>query len=150
MQLKLHLRASLGLAAALAFGPQISLGVEKYAIAADAKLVLVAELRNVRKIPTTDGWRIEGRVVIREALDGAAPRGQKLEYRFLCSCCPRSPSPDLKAMTSRPGLWFLIPANRSVWTSAGSCTDPGWRPIEERGAFETFLKERKAMTNGPH
>jgi hypothetical protein len=143
MQLKLHSPRTLGLVAALALSPQALRGVEKYAIAADARLVAVANLSRVKKIPIAEGWRIEGWLVTDEILYGAAQRFQKLEYRFSCTCCPALPSPDLKPMTSRSGLWFLIPAGGRSWTSAGSCSDPGWRPIEERTVFEGFLKKRK-------
>ncbi|MBI5083758.1 MAG: hypothetical protein HZB13_04065 [Acidobacteria bacterium] len=116
-------------------------GAEKYSIAAEAKVVVVGKLGHVKETAVVAGWRIEGTIAATKVIFGVAGDGRKMSYEFLCSCCPKAKAPSVKMMTRQEGLWFLIPKGRG-WTSAGSCTDPGWRPLEERAAFEEFYRKR--------
>lgn len=129
--------------APLFFGIQLAHAVEKYAIASDAKIIIVGKLAHVKKTSIAGGWRIEGAIIPSEVLSGTIETNQRLAYDFLCSCCPKAPSPDLDMMTKGQGLWFMIPRDGKRWTSAGSCSDPGWRPSSERSAFEAFITRHK-------
>jgi hypothetical protein len=117
--------------------------VEKYAIAADAKCVVVGRLVNAQQTPIAGGWDITGQVFVEDVLFGKVERGSRIPYRFRCSCCVKSPAPDLDSTVKNTGIWFLLPAPQSTWTSAGSCSDPGWRPVQERRSFSEFLKHRQ-------
>lgn len=117
---------------------------EKYAIAAKAKLIVVGRLVNVTRIPWFDGWHIEGDLLVDEVMFGGARKaGSKLGYSFTCSCCTAWPPPNVDATVKNAGIWFLIPADQSSWNSAGSCSDPGWRPFEAKAAFAAFLRDRQ-------
>jgi hypothetical protein len=140
MQLRLSVIACL---AAYLFSVKPSAATEKYEIASTAKRIIVGRLVNAQQIPFERGWDIKGNVIVQEVLFGDVEVGRKIPYRFRCSCCVKSPAPNLGATVMRVGVWFLLPADSNMWTSAGSCSDPGWRPIEERQAFADFLKKRK-------
>ena len=118
-------------------------GTEKYAIAAGASAVIVGELSDVKKRPSLDGWRLSGKIRIIASLHAKDSLPRTLSFSFVCSCCRLWPAPDTSFLTGTPGLWFLIPNQDGTWTSAGSCSDPGWRPIQDREKFEQFFKERK-------
>ena len=118
-------------------------GTEKYAIAADASAVIVGELGDVKKRPSLNGWRLSGKIKIIASLHAKNSLPSTVTFSFVCSCCRLWPPPDTSFLTGTPGLWFLIPNDDGTWTSAGSCSDPGWRPIQDRVKFEKFFNERK-------
>jgi hypothetical protein len=116
---------------------------EKLTIAAEAKMVVVGRLLDATRIPWFDGWHIKGDLLVEEVLFGSGEKaGSKLAYSFRCSCCAMWPPPDVSATLKKPGVWFLAPRDGTGFTSAGSCSDPGWRPIETRGAFGALLRGR--------
>ncbi len=119
--------------------------VEKYWMARNAQLVVVGRLINATERQQGSGWLIQGSIVVTEVLFGPGEPGQKVTYRFLCSCCPK---PDLNTIQLQEGLWFLNEAGAGNWTTAGSCEQPGYRPIRERDDIRQFLKSRPSGKTG--
>ena len=140
MQLSVPLR--LLFAAALLIGGD-AVATEKYAIASDAKCVVVGRLVNAQQTRTPGGWDIAGEVLVQEVLFGEVERGSRMHYHFRCSCCIRSGAPYLDSTLRIVGVWFLLPEPQNRWTSAGSCSDPGWRPMGDRQSFVDFFKKRQ-------
>jgi len=118
-------------------------GAEKYSIASDASAVIVGELSNVKRWPSLRGWRLTGTITVNSEIYVKNSLPRTLAFNFVCSCCPLWPPPETSFLTAGPGLWFLIPSPDGGWTSAGSCSDPGWRPLRERRNFEEFFKGRR-------
>jgi hypothetical protein len=119
-----------------------SFATEKYAIASDASAVIVGEFSDVRRRPSLDGWVVTGKIRVVAKLYSKFPLPQSLDFHFVCSCCQLWPPPDTTFLTTAAGHWFLVPRPNGVWTSVGSCADPGLRPIHEREEFEQFFKGR--------
>ena len=142
MQLATSTRVFLGLLVLCVWAPQ-ALGTEKYSIAANASAVVVGELSDVKKWPSLRGWRVTGKIRIISELYAKDSLPRTLSFNFICSCCPLWPPPETSFLTGTPGLWFLIPSPDGGWMSAGSCSDPGWRPIQDQGKFEDFFKGRR-------
>jgi hypothetical protein len=124
-------------------GIQAAHATEKYAIAAEAKVVVAGKLFNAARTETSRGWRLDGVIVPSEVLYGTTDPKQGLKFRFLCSCCQKTPARQVDAITKNMGLWFLIPAEGNRWTSAGTCSDPGWRPMADRSAYMDFFNKRR-------
>jgi len=106
----------------------LSMGTERSAIVRSASTIVVGTMRDVRMLPWFDGWHISGSIVVETALMGSIAARDKLSFRFVCSCCPLWPRPDT-AYTREKGIWFLVPSGQGTWGSAGSCSDPGYRPL---------------------
>lgn len=122
--------------------------IEKYAISKDAQIVLTGELKRVMGFPWFGGWRFYGELEVREVLWRETPLGkQPLSYRFVCSCCPYWPRPDIASITNRLGLWFLNRSGADYWESAGTCSDAGFRPIYEINNFRNFLQLRRGAAH---
>ena len=115
---------------------------ERYTIARSSQLVVVGRIERVRGTFRSGSWHIDGTITPTEVLYGRAPTGTALHYRFTCACCPRSRS-DIAWLSRAEGLWFLIRIDRKSWTSAGECSDPGYRPIEYLDEMRAFLRFRR-------
>lgn len=113
----------------------------KYAIASEAKLIVVGTMSTLKVARSGEAWSLSGTLTVRQVLSGKASRGEKLSFGFNCTCCAQT-RPTTSFLENKPGIWFLIAESPTRWTSAGSCTDPGWRPIEELSSFEAYLKKR--------
>jgi len=115
---------------------------EKYWIAKNADAVIIGQLREVSAVRITGGWRFRGTLVVEEVLFGPVIPLREIAYSFTCSCCPTSRRPPMEAVTKDRKLWFLNRHNKHEWTSAGSCSDAGFRSIEYRDEMRKFLRSR--------
>jgi hypothetical protein len=118
---------------------------EKYSIAGESDLVVVGRLTNYSSVRRDGGWHFSGTIVFEERLFGAVPSSRNLRYRFACTCCPSLRRPSMHALANEKGLWFLLRVGRSEeWESAGSCSDPGYRPLTYLEDMRRFLRSRAA------
>lgn len=126
----------------LLFG-NLSFSFEKYSIAEDSELVVVGRLTNFSSVRRDGGWLFTGTIVAEEILFGPVTAPRNLAYRFACSCCPSLRQPPMQALARERGLWFLTLIRGSeAWESAGSCSDPGFRPIVALEEMRRFLRSR--------
>jgi hypothetical protein len=120
-----------------------SFGAEKYSIAEGAGLVVVGRLTNFTSVRRAGEWHFTGTIVTEEILFGSLTASRDLSYRFACSCCPSPRQPPMQALAKERGLWFLIRVDGSeAWESAGSCSDPGFRPLTYLEDIRKFLRFR--------
>lgn len=127
---------------------QLLRGVEKYAITKASDLIVVGALRNVWTLPWRDGWHISGTIAVKTVVHGHIEKGSDLKFTFVCSCCPKWPRPDAGVIANKSGIWFLRRASGGAWKSAGSCFDPGYRPLSELDSFQKELqKYPKSLPN---
>jgi hypothetical protein len=113
--------------------------VEKYWIARQATSIVVAQLHGVWSFPWFDGWHVRGKLTVSRVVRGRAYPGENLNLRFVCSCCPRWPWPDMEPLSRNQGIWFLVPSKQGDWTSAGECSDPGYRRLSDLESFQKFV-----------
>ena len=139
--MQLNRKLAIALLAALITSAGTLRAVEKYWLARTAQLVIVGRLTNAVEQHQQDGWLIQGTIVVTEVLYGPTGPGDKVAYKFLCSCCPK---PDLATVTKQDGLWFLNQSAVKNWTSAGCCGQPGYSPIREREDIRKILRLRRA------
>ena len=118
----------------------------KYWIAGHSDLVVVGRLIDVTEKQSAGGWKLDGKILPSELLFGSAP-GRSLDFRFTCSCCPASRR-HVMEVSRRDGLWFLVRQDGAHWTSAGDCSDPGYRPIKDRGEILQYFKTLGADAPG--
>lgn len=102
-----------------------------------ADLVPISDLIIIGRLSVTSnerrlfqGWLLEGTIEAREVLFGPVQPGERVRYKFVCTCCRGEIGRELRAMTERDErIWFLRRNDKVDWTSAGSCSDPGLRPL---------------------
>lgn len=112
---------------------------ERHWMAASADLILVGHFQTASVKRKGADWYFQGVITPKEVLFGPSLEGQKLRYQWVCSCC--RPSPDLDLLTKKDGIWFFYKAAHGYWTSAAqTCSDPGYRPIEERADMLEYLR----------
>lgn len=125
--------------------PVMCYAVEKYWIARNSALVVVGTLTDVSTGRSGTMWYLDGKVVVSEVLSGHAMQRDGLKFHFVCSCCPGAPIPGLRPF-SHKGLWFLIPRFGGAWTSAGQCSDLGFRPMDDLADFRRFFVRQNQPT----
>jgi hypothetical protein len=136
---------------AACIGPVLGIGSliasEKYSIAVEAKLILVGRLLNPKLTGSMNGWRLSGFLSVAEVIrSDTSPlpppeRYQNVVYDFECTCCQNMRLSEVDYLTRSQGLWFLQPGQGGKWTTAGNCSDPGWRHIRERSDYEHYLRQ---------
>jgi len=120
-------------------------GTERSAIVRSAKVIVVGRAQGLRSFPWLDGWHVTGSILVETVLAGKVVPGEMLKFEFVCSCCSMWTPPDTSYIRDA-GVWFLVPANKGTWRSAGSCSDPGYRPLsrleEIRGDIRELAPQR--------
>jgi len=112
-------------------------------MARSAQLIVVGKLQRVTGLPWFGGWRFSGEVKVEGVLWGRAEIGQALPYRFVCSCCSFWPRPRVEDLAGSSAIWFLDKQDDGGWRSAGTCSDPGYRPLTDLEDMRQFLRTRR-------
>ena len=108
----------------------------------NADLVIVGRFQTVAVKKRGASLWFEGVITTKEVLFGPPVSGKQLRYKWDCSCC--RPSPDLDLMTKQDGIWFFEKRDNGYWTSAGqTCSDPGYRPYNERAEWREYLRTHR-------
>src|ERR1017187_2719744 len=66
---------------------------EKYSIARQATMIVVAQFHDAWSYPWFDGWHVRGILTVSRVVRGDARPTDNLSLRFVCSCCPMWPRP---------------------------------------------------------
>jgi hypothetical protein len=118
---------------------------QKYWMADHADLIVVGRFQSASERKTSTGYYIEGEIVPKETLFGPPVR-RKLKYEWLCSCC--RPSPNFDILTKTDAIWFFMKLRSGHWSSAAqTCSDPGYRPLDERSEVRTYLAAHPRVTH---
>lgn len=137
------------LALTLVLCSEIALATEKYSIAKDAELIVVARFTRPQQRKewgwpwAQEVWDVRGGLVVEAVLWGPGDLPKTLNYAYRCIGCTPRPYDIIKDVAGQPGLWFLVRGPNGGWKPNGSGGDPGWRPITERADFEKYIQKYK-------
>jgi len=130
---------AISIALLLLFSPA-GRGAEKFSIAKSADLIVIGRLHAMRFKPDDGGWGATGNLAVSRWVLGGPQARQVIKYYFACSCCVSDASDDFKRMIANEGIWFLVRDKQDQFRPAGSCQDPGFRPMRELAVFERYIK----------
>lgn len=137
------------LALVLVLCSEVALATEKYSIAKDAELIVVAHFTSPQQGKewgwpwAPEVWDVSGVLVVDAVLWSPVDLPKSLNYAYRCIGCTPRLYDIIKDVASQPGLWFLVRGPKGSWKPNGSGADPGWRPITERTNFEKYIQKYK-------
>ncbi|QOY86907.1 hypothetical protein [Paludibaculum fermentans] len=118
---------------------------EKYWIASQAQLIVVATYSQGWTYPWLDGWHVSGSLKVDEILYGSTVERQ-IRYQFTCgwAVCQTWPPPRIGQLFGEKGVWFLRSEDQRTWEPPGNGgIDPGVRSIEQKRDFEEHIRRYK-------
>lgn len=151
-QMRSLVRGTLKLAVAalaLSFAATSTGATEKYWLASQADLIVVATYSQKWVYPWFDGWHVSGSLDVHEILHGSTVPHQ-IRYQFRCGWaeCRKWPPPRIAEIFGAKAIWFLRSEDRRIWEPPGNGgIDPGVRGIEQKHSFQEYIRKYKRQRN---
>ncbi len=123
-------------------------GSERLSILQGSDAVVVGKVQWFAMYPWIDGWHFFGTIRVTRVMWAASSIESSISYRLICDCCTWWPVSQLLRRTADEGIWVLRKVDHSQrFESAGTCGDPGFRPMLYEEEFRLYLARRAGVAD---